>query len=106
MQRLRLRHSSTPARLYGMSNWNEFSRSGEIRLKFSYCGHRMDFTIGYTKPYKNKEDGIFANILNLNQNRQTSSGRKRDFREWQNRITQMGTVEIDIINFTYEIIVL
>jgi hypothetical protein len=52
MSRLRLRHSSTPARLYEMDNWAEFSRNGEVRLRFTYNGSRFDFTIGYTKPYK------------------------------------------------------
>lgn len=104
MSRLRLRHSSTPARLYDMDNWNEFSRNGEVRLRFTYNGNRLDFTIGYTKPYKNKENEEFANVINLNQNRQTSRERKRVFQDWQNIITHNGTIQIDIVDFRYEVI--
>jgi hypothetical protein len=104
MSRLRLRYSSTPARLYDMDNWNEFSRNGEVRLRFIYNGNRLDFTIGYTKPYKNKEARVFANVINLNQNRQASLERQRVFQEWQNRVTYNGTIQVDIIVFTYEVL--
>ncbi len=104
MSRLRLRHSSTPARLYEMDNWAEFSRNGEVRLRFTYNGNRFDFTIGYTKPFKNIEAGLFANVINLNQNRQTAPERKIAFQDWQNRITNYGTIEVDIVNFTYEVL--
>jgi len=104
MSRLRLRHSSTLARLYDMDNWDEFSRSGEVRLRFTFNARRFDFTIGYTKPYKNIDAGLFANVINLNQNRQTSRERQVAFQEWQNRITHKGTIEVDILDFTYEVL--
>lgn len=63
MSRLRLRHSSTPARLYDVNNWGDFERNGEVRLVFVYNGVQKDFTKGYTRPYKDIAAGVFANVI-------------------------------------------
>lgn len=66
----------------------------------------MNFTIGYTKPFKNKTEGVYANVINLNQNRQTSPELRKTFQDWQNRITNNGATPIDITQFQYEVILL
>jgi hypothetical protein len=104
MSRLRLRHSSTPARLYDVNNWGDFERNGEVTLVFMYNGIQKDFRIGYTRPYKDIAAGVFANVINLNQNRNTCRIRQSNFQEWQNLVTHNGTMAVDIINFTYTII--
>ena len=102
MARLRLIHSSTPARLYDLENWNEFGHHGYLNLQFVYNGQQMRYTIGYTKPYKDIENHIFANVINLNQ--YGSRQEKQAFNEWQSQITHNGMVEIDIFEFQYEVI--
>ncbi|MDF0692690.1 hypothetical protein [Aquirufa ecclesiirivi] len=102
MGRLRLKHSSTPARLYDLDNWNQFGHHGYLNLQFIYNGQPKNFTIGYTKPYNDIENGIFAKLINLNQF--GTKGEKLAFNEWQNYITQNGIVEIDIWEFQYDII--
>ena len=97
MARLRLYHSSTPARIYEIINWDEFGYHGEVRIWFTFNGELKDFTIGYTKPYKNKQEGVFANVINLNQFGPANN--KIAFKEWQDPITMNGTIEIDILNF-------
>jgi hypothetical protein len=104
MSRLRLKHSSTPARLYGINNWDDFLRNGEVRLEFTHNGIHKDFTIGYTKPYKDKAAGVFANVINLNQNRNTCRIQRSAFQEWQNIVSNNGTISVDIENLTYSVL--
>jgi hypothetical protein len=102
MARLRLNHSSTPARLYDLENWNEFGHHGYLNIQFVYNGQQKNYTIGYTKPFKDIENQIFANVINLNQF--GSREEKIEFNEWQSQITHNGIVEIDIFEFQYEVI--
>lgn len=62
------------------------------------------FTIGYTKPFKSKAAEVYANVINLNQNPDTSPELKIFFQDWQNRITRNGELIIDIFDFNYEVI--
>jgi S-adenosylmethionine hydrolase len=102
MARLRLYHSSTPARIYEIKKWNEFEHHGEVRIWFTFNGEFKDFRIGYTKPYLKEKEGVFANVINLNQFGSKVS--KIEFKEWQRPITNNGTIEIDIYDFRYEVI--
>lgn len=102
MARLRLYHSTTPARIYEIINWDEFDYHGEVRIRFTYNGEFKDFTLGYTKPYLNVQEGIFANVINLNQYGPAND--KTAFKEWQDPITMNGTIEIDILDFKYNVI--
>lgn len=102
MARLRLYHSSTPARIYEIEDWSEFEHYGEVRIWFTFNGQLKDFRIGYTKPYLNEKEGIFAKVINLNQFGSKES--KIEFKEWQRPITMNGTIEIDIYDFRYEVI--
>lgn len=101
-RRLRLIHSSTPARLYDLENWNEFGYHGYLIIRFLHNGQQKNFTIGYTKPYKDIENQIFANVINLNQF--GTKEEKLAFNEWQGQITHNGMIEIDIWEFQYEVI--
>ena len=102
MPRLRLIHSSTPARLYDLENWNEFGHHGYLNLQFVYNGQPKHFTLGYTKPFKDIENQIFANVINLNQF--GSKDEKLEFNEWQGHNTHNGMIEIDIHEFQYQVI--
>ena len=102
MRRLRLRHSSTPARFYGIDNWDEFGYHGYLNLKFIYNGQPKSFRIGYTKPYTDIKNQIFANVINLNQF--GTKNEKLVFNQWQGQISKNGTIEIDIMEFQYEVI--
>jgi hypothetical protein len=102
MARLRLNHSSTPARLYDLENWNEFGHHGYLNIQFVYNGQQKNYTIGYTKPFKDIENQIFANVINLNQF--GSREEKLEFNEWQSQITHNGMIEIDIHEFQYQVL--
>ncbi|GAA4149414.1 hypothetical protein GCM10022217_01270 [Chryseobacterium ginsenosidimutans] len=100
--RLRLCYSSTPARIYGLDTYDNFEHYGFLKLKINYEGEIKEFSIGYTKPFQNKELNIFANLINLNQN--GDSGDKLKFNEWQKSITGNKTVVIDIFDFKFTIL--
>jgi hypothetical protein len=102
MARLRLIHSSTPARLYDLDNWHEFGHHGYLILQFVYNGQPKRFTLGYTKPFKDIENQIFANVINLNQF--GSKEEKLEFNEWQSHITHNGMIDIDIHEFQYQVL--
>ncbi len=101
MARLRLIHSSTPARLYNLDNWHEFGHHGYLILQFVYNGQPKYFKLGYTKPFKDIENQIYANVINLNQFGDKEE--KLEFNEWQSRITHNGMIEIDIQEFQYQV---
>lgn len=101
-KRLRLKHSSTPARIYGLENYSDFGYHGILKITIQFKGNSKIFTIGYTKPYINKNDSVFANLINLNQYGDKTA--KDIFNEWQNGITKSGQLTIDIYDFEFEII--
>lgn len=102
MSRLRLIHSSTPARLYDIDNWDEFGYHGYLNLQFFYDGQMKQFTIGYTKPYKDRANQIFAKVINLNQF--GTQEEKLHFNEWQGQVTHNGMIEIDIWEFQFQVL--
>jgi phosphoribosyl-dephospho-CoA transferase len=102
MKRLRLKHSSTPARIYGLEDYSEFGYHGMIKINIVFKGKNESFITGYTKPYNNKIEGVFANLVNINQ--YGDKNLKKIFNEWQDKITINGTLEIDIFDFEFQII--
>jgi hypothetical protein len=100
--RLRLNHSSTPARIYGLDNYDEFEHHGFLKLRINYEGETKEFIIGYTKPYTNKALNVFANLINLNQN--GDPGDKLEFNEWQKSVTRNKNLIVDIFDFQYSLL--
>lgn len=43
--RLRLNHSSTPARVYGLDNYDKFEHHGFLQLRINYEGEIKEFII-------------------------------------------------------------
>ncbi len=61
-------NSNIPSRIV-KADLSAFGRSGWVLVQFDYNGKNHSYEIPFTRPYTNKEHGLFANLLNLNQSR-------------------------------------
>ena len=61
-------NSSVPSRIV-KADLSAYGRSGCVTVQFVYEGTNHSYKIPFTRPYTNKENGVFANLLNLNQSR-------------------------------------
>lgn len=61
-------NSSVPSRIV-KADLSGYGRSGWVTVQFEYKGTNHSYKIPFTRPYINKENGVFANLLNLNQSR-------------------------------------
>jgi len=81
-------NSSVPSRIV-KADLSAFGRSGWVLVQFDYNGKAHSYEIPFTRPYINKEKGVFANLLNLNQSR---SENNLIFQEFIERATANYTV--------------
>jgi hypothetical protein len=81
-------NSSVPSRIV-KADLSAYGRSGWVIVHFEYNGTAHTYEIPFTRPYTNKENGVFANLLNLNQARQANN---EVFQEFVARITANYTV--------------
>ena len=72
-----------------------------MNIQYLTCQQKK-ITNRFNKPFKDIENHIFANVINLNQ--YGSRQEKLAFNEWQSQITHNGMVEIDIFEFQYEVL--
>jgi len=90
-------NSSVPSRIV-KADLSGFGRSGWVIVQFEYDGMAHPYEIPFTRPYTNKENGVFANLLNLNQSR---SDNNLFFQEFIARATSNYTVypqiEVDCV---------
>jgi len=90
-------NSSVPSRIV-KADLSAFGRSGWVLVQFDYNGTSHSYEIPFTRPYKNKENRDFANLLNLNQKR---SDNNLVFQEFIARATANYTVcpriEVDCV---------
>lgn len=61
-------NSNIPSRIV-KADLSTFGRSGWVIVQFEYDGMAHSYEIPFTRPYINKENGVFVNLLNLNQSR-------------------------------------
>jgi hypothetical protein len=61
-------NASVPSRIVE-ADLTLYQRKGIVALQFNYANYNYFFEVPFTRPYLNKEAGIFANLLNLNQSR-------------------------------------
>jgi hypothetical protein len=61
-------NSNIPSRIV-KDDLSAYGRSGWVFVQFDYNGTAHSYEIPFTRPYINKENGVFANLLNLNQSR-------------------------------------
>ncbi len=81
-------NSSVPSRIV-KADLSAYGRSGWVIVQFDYNGTAHSYEIPFTRPYTNKENGVFANLLNLNQSR---SGNNLIFQEFIEQATANYTV--------------
>uniref|UniRef100_UPI00404886A7 hypothetical protein n=1 Tax=Algoriphagus sp. TaxID=1872435 RepID=UPI00404886A7 len=81
-------NSSVPSRIV-KADLSVYGRSGWVIVQFDYNGTAHAYEIPFTRPYTNKENGVFANLLNLNQSR---SDKNLVFQEFIERATANYTV--------------
>ena len=90
-------NSSVPSRIV-KADLSAYGRSGWVTVQFEYAGTTHSYQIPFTRPYTNKENGVFANLLNLNQSR---SENNLVFQEFIVRATSNYTVypqiEVDCV---------
>jgi hypothetical protein len=90
-------NSSVPSRIV-KADLSAYGRSGLVTVQFEYAGTNHSYKIPFTRPYINKENGVFANLLNLNQSR---SDNNLVFQEFIARATSNYTVypqiEVDCV---------
>ena len=90
-------NSSVPSRIV-KADLSVYGRSGWVIVQFDYNGTAHAYEIPFTRPYTNKENGVFANLLNLNQSR---SDNNLVFQEFIARATSNYTVypqiEVDCV---------
>lgn len=81
-------NSNIPSRIV-KADLSAYGRSGWVKVQFDYNGTAHSYEIPFTRPYINKENGVFANLLNLNQSR---SDNNLVFQEFIERATSNYTV--------------
>lgn len=90
-------NSTVPSRIV-KADLSAYGRSGWVIVQFEYAGTAHTYEIPFTRPYTNKENGVFANLLNLNQSR---SDNNLVFQEFIARATADYTVypqiEVDCV---------
>ena len=77
-------NSFIPSRIVG-TDLKLVGREGDIKINFDYQGKAYEFIVPFTRPYLNKADHVFANLLNLNQKRKENN---QLFQEFIIKITQ------------------
>lgn len=90
-------NASVPSRIV-KADLSAYGRSGWVTVQFEYEGTSHSYRVPFTRPYTNKENGVFANLLNLNQSR---SDNNLVFQEFIARATANYTVypqiEVDCV---------
>jgi hypothetical protein len=81
-------NSKVPSRIV-KTDLKNYGRTGTLKIKFSFKQINYDFEVPFTRPYTNKAQGIFANLLNLNQQRGLNN---QAFEEFISSITHNYTV--------------
>jgi hypothetical protein len=73
----------TPSRIVE-TDFSKVDRNGKVKISFEYENRPYEFVVPYTRPYTNKEEGKFANLINLNQQGEDNN---TAFAEFIERIT-------------------
>jgi hypothetical protein len=73
----------TPSRIL-KTDLSDIGRNGSVKISFEYQNQRYEFVVPFTRPYTNKEEGKFANLINLNQQGEENN---TEFAEFIERIT-------------------
>ena len=67
-------------------------------VQFDYNGTAHAYEIPFTRPYTNKENGVFANLLNLNQSRSENNLVFQEFIEHATaNYTVYPQIEVDCV---------
>jgi hypothetical protein len=73
----------TPSRIL-KTDLSDIGRNGRVKISFEYQNRTHEFIVPFTRPYTNQEEGKFANLINLNQQREENN---TEFSEFIERIT-------------------
>ncbi len=71
-------NSFVPSRIV-QTDLTNFGRSGKVQITFNYEGNYYKFIVPFTRPYLNKANEVFANLINLNQHRNSNNQEFQDF---------------------------
>ena len=71
-------NSFVPSRIV-QTDLTNFGRSGKVQITFNYEGNHYKFIVPFTRPYLNKANEIFANLINLNQHGKSKNEAFQDF---------------------------
>ncbi len=76
-------NSTVPSRIV-KTDLQSYGRLGVVKITFTYNNQTHTYQVPFTRPYTNKAEGKFANLLNLNQQRNENN---QTFEEFIMRIT-------------------
>lgn len=71
-------NSTVPSRIV-KADLQNYGRSGVIKITFTYSNQMHEYQVPFTRPYTNKAEGKFANLLNLNQQRNENNQTFEEF---------------------------
>ena len=76
-------NSTVPSRIV-KTDLQNYGRTGIVKITFAYNHQTHEYQVPFTRPYLKKAQGTFANLLNLNQQRNENN---QTFEEFIMRIT-------------------
>jgi hypothetical protein len=71
-------NSTVPSRIV-KADLQNYGRTGVVKITFTYNDQTHEFQVPFTRPYTNKAKGKFANLLNLNQQRNENNQTFEEF---------------------------
>ena len=71
-------NSTVPSRIV-KADLQNYGRTGVVKITFTYNDQTHEFQVPFTRPYTNKAKGKFANLLNLNQQRNENNQKFEEF---------------------------
>lgn len=71
-------NSTIPSRIV-KADLQNFDRTGVVEITFNYNNQTHAYQVPFTRPYLNKNEGKFANLLNLNQHRNENNQAFEEF---------------------------
>ena len=71
-------NSTIPSRIV-KADLQNYDRTGMVEITFDYSNIIHTYQVPFTRPYLNKSEGKFANLLNLNQHRNQNNQSFEEF---------------------------
>jgi hypothetical protein len=71
-------NSTIPSRIV-KADLQNYGRTGVVEITFDYSNKTHVYQVPFTRPYLNKSEGKFANLLNLNQHRNENNQAFEEF---------------------------